>query len=60
MIVDVHCDDGTTQIARIVLESGDTYTVNFLEKTNTVYTILLISMKLLIKVLFPVSMTPMN
>mgnify|MGYP001404465236 CR=1 FL=1 len=34
MIVDVHCDDGTTQIARIVLESGDTYTVNFLEKNK--------------------------
>jgi len=35
MIVDVQCDDGTTQIARIVLESNDdTYTVNFLEKNK--------------------------
>ena len=34
MIVDVSCDDGTTQIARIVHETGDTYSVQFLEKNK--------------------------
>jgi len=34
MIIDVKCDDGTTQIARIVLENDMTYTVNFLEKNK--------------------------
>jgi hypothetical protein len=32
MIVDVECEDGTTQIARTVLENQDSYIVNFLEK----------------------------
>ena len=34
MIIDVKCDDGTTQIARIVLETDMTYTVNFLERNK--------------------------
>jgi hypothetical protein len=34
MIIDVKCDDGTTQIARTVLETDMTYTVNFLEKNK--------------------------
>ena len=34
MIVDVRCDDGTTQIARIVHERDDTYSVQFLEKNK--------------------------
>lgn len=34
MIVDVECEDGTTQIARTVLENQDTYIVNFLEKNK--------------------------
>jgi hypothetical protein len=38
MIIDVECEDGTTQIARIVSESEDRYVVHFLEKTvNNVY-----------------------
>lgn len=32
MIIDVDCEDGTTQIARIIKENHDTYIVNFLEK----------------------------
>jgi hypothetical protein len=34
MIIDVKCDDGTTQIARTVLETDVTYTVNFLERNK--------------------------
>jgi len=34
MIIDVECDDGTTQIARTVLENQDSYIVNFLEKNK--------------------------
>jgi hypothetical protein len=34
MIVDVSCDDGTTQIARIVHEVDDTYSIQFLEKNK--------------------------
>lgn len=34
MIVDVSCEDGTTQIARTVLENQDTYIVSFLEKNK--------------------------
>lgn len=34
MIVDVKCDDGSTQIARTVLENQDSYIVNFLEKSK--------------------------
>ena len=34
MIVDVHCDDGTTQIARIVNDCDITYSVQFLEKNK--------------------------
>ena len=34
MIVDVECEDGTTQIARTVLENQDAYIVNFLEKNK--------------------------
>lgn len=39
MIVDVECEDGTTQIAKIVNDSdGDTFTVRYLEKrTNSTY-----------------------
>jgi hypothetical protein len=31
MIVDVSCDDGSIQIARIIHEHGDMYAINFLE-----------------------------
>jgi hypothetical protein len=31
MIIDVSCDDGTTQIARIIHEHADMYAINFLE-----------------------------
>jgi len=34
MIIDVKYDDGTTQIARTVLETDTTYTVNFLERNK--------------------------
>ena len=34
MIIDVQCDHGTTQIARIVHDTGDTYSVQFLEKNK--------------------------
>jgi hypothetical protein len=34
MIVDVDCEDGTTQIARTVLENQDSYIVQFLEKNK--------------------------
>jgi len=34
MIVDVDCEDGTTQIARTVTENHDSYIVNFLEKNK--------------------------
>jgi glycosyltransferase involved in cell wall biosynthesis len=34
MIVDVNCEDGTTQIARTITESQDSYIVNFLEKNR--------------------------
>ena len=34
MIIDVKCDDGTTQIARTVLETDVTYTVNFFERNK--------------------------
>lgn len=34
MIIDVRCDDGTTQIARIVHDCEDTYSVQFLEKNK--------------------------
>jgi len=34
MIIDVKCDDGTIQIARTVLETDTTYTVNFLERNK--------------------------
>lgn len=34
MIIDVKCDDGTTQIARTVFETDMTYTVNFLERNK--------------------------
>jgi hypothetical protein len=32
MIIDVKCEDDTTQIARILSENRDSYIVNFLEK----------------------------
>ena len=31
MIIDVNCDDGTIQIARIIHEHADMYAINFLE-----------------------------
>ena len=34
MIIDVRCDDGTTQIARIVHDTDDMYSVQFLEKNK--------------------------
>lgn len=34
MIIDVQCDDDTIQIARIVSETSDTYSVQFLEKNE--------------------------
>jgi hypothetical protein len=37
MIVDIDCEDGTTQIARIVQENPDTYIVNFLERNKFKY-----------------------
>lgn len=38
MLVDIVCDDDTTQIARIKKDGGDAYTVNFLEKrSNSTY-----------------------
>jgi hypothetical protein len=38
MIVDVRCEDGTVQIARIIHEHGDMYAINFLEeKKHGVY-----------------------
>jgi|TARA_B110000305_G_C19351872_1_gene594716 hypothetical protein len=33
MIIDVECEDGTTQIARTIVESEDHYIVHFLERT---------------------------
>ena len=35
MIVDVKCDDDTTQIARVVQESEHNYAVNFLERVHS-------------------------
>ena len=35
MIVDVKCDDDTTQIARVVTENENEYTVNFLERVHS-------------------------
>jgi len=37
MIVDVQCEDGTIQIARIIHEHSDMYAVNFIKKENNVY-----------------------
>jgi hypothetical protein len=34
MIIDVRCDDGTTQIAQTVLENEDSYKVHFLERNR--------------------------
>jgi hypothetical protein len=34
MIIDVECEDGTTQIARTVLENQDSYIVQFLERNR--------------------------
>jgi len=34
MIVDIECEDGTTQIARTVLENRDNYIVQFLERNK--------------------------
>src|SRR5210317_1909917 len=34
MIIDVDCEDGTTQIACTVTEGQDSYIVNFLEKNK--------------------------
>ena len=34
MIIDVECEDGTTQIAQTISESEDHYIVNFLERTQ--------------------------
>ena len=34
MLVDIECEDGTTQIARTVLENQDSYIVNFLERNK--------------------------
>lgn len=34
MIVDVECEDGTTQIARTLAEGEESYTVQFLEKNK--------------------------
>jgi hypothetical protein len=34
MIIDVQCEDETIQIARIVHETNDTYSVQFLEKNT--------------------------
>jgi hypothetical protein len=35
MLVDVNCDDGTVQIARIVQDGDDTCTVRFLERVKS-------------------------
>tara|TARA_B100000073_G_C23741493_1_gene573840 strand:- start:3562 stop:3885 length:324 start_codon:yes stop_codon:yes gene_type:complete len=35
MIVDVKCDDDTTQIARVVKEGEHNYDVNFLERVHS-------------------------
>lgn len=35
MIVDIKCDDDTTQIARIVQESWDAFSINFLERIHS-------------------------
>jgi len=35
MLVDVNCDDGTVQIARIVKDGDDTCTVRFLERIKS-------------------------
>jgi len=35
MLVDVNCDDGTVQIARIIKDGGDTCTVRFLERIKS-------------------------
>lgn len=35
MLVDVNCDDGTVQIARIVKDEDDTCTVRFLERIKS-------------------------
>ena len=35
MLVDVNCDDGTIQIARIVKDEDDTCTVRFLERIKS-------------------------
>ena len=35
MLVDVNCDDGTVQIARIVKDGDDTCTVRFLERVKS-------------------------
>ena len=37
MIVDVHCEDDTIQIAQIKSEDDDTYVISFLEKTGNLY-----------------------
>ena len=34
MIIDVQCEDETVQIARIIEDSGDSYSVQFLEKNR--------------------------
>ena len=34
MIVDVYCEDDTVQIARIINEIDDSYTIHFLEKNK--------------------------
>jgi hypothetical protein len=34
MIIDVRCDDGTTQIAQTILENEDSYKVQFLERNR--------------------------
>ena len=35
MLVDVECEDGTTQIAQIVEDKGDTCSVRFLERVKS-------------------------
>jgi hypothetical protein len=37
MIIDVQCEDGTTQIAQTIIENQDSYIVQFLEKTKDNY-----------------------
>ena len=37
MIVDVHCEDDTIQIAQIKYEEEDVYVVSFLEKSGNFY-----------------------